>query len=86
MVRHFAACDDAGMQTDPHEELSAAIAAERAAWSRVKDQLPGTPDYNEALWHAWQGTVQRCRDARQAVDGAARTGQLSEGQRRDPGH
>jgi hypothetical protein len=74
------------MQPDPHEELSAAIAAERAAWSRVKDQLPGTPDYNEALWQAWQGSVQRCREARQAVDGAARSVRPSEGQRRNPGH
>jgi hypothetical protein len=59
------------MHPAPHEELAAAIAAERAAWSRVKDNLPGTPEYNEALWASWQESVQRCRDARQAVDGAA---------------
>jgi hypothetical protein len=59
------------MHLDPHEELAAAIAAERAAWSRVKDNLPGTPAYNAALWASWQQSVQRCRDARQAVDGAA---------------
>ncbi|GAB3666862.1 hypothetical protein [Ramlibacter alkalitolerans] len=59
------------MQPDPHEELTAAIAAERAAWSRVKDSLPGTPGHDGSLWAAWQASVQRCRDARQAVDGAA---------------
>jgi hypothetical protein len=59
------------MLPDPHEELAAAIAAERAAWNRVKDKMPGTPEYNEPMWAAWQQAVQRCRVARQALDAAA---------------
>ena len=64
------------MHPDPHEELAAAIAAEREAWNRVKDKMPGTPDYNEVLWTSWQALVQRCRDARQALDDAAGNVQL----------
>lgn len=59
------------MHPDPHAELTAAIAAERAAWSRVKDKLPGTPGFDAVQWNQWQQAVQRCRAARQAVDSAA---------------
>ena len=59
------------MHPDPHEELTAAIAAERAAWARVQGRLPGTTDFDAALWQQWQHAVQRCRAARQAVDAAA---------------
>jgi hypothetical protein len=54
----------------PHEELAAAIAAERAAWHKVKDKLPGSPGHVEAQWLTWQAAVQRCRAARQALDAA----------------
>jgi hypothetical protein len=37
------------MHPDPHEELAAAIATERAAWQRVKDKMPGTPNHDTAL-------------------------------------
>jgi hypothetical protein len=66
-----AACDDGCVHPDPHEELTAAIAAERAAWSRVKGKLPGAPGFDPVLWKTWQEAVQRCRAARQAIDGAA---------------
>lgn len=62
---------DGSMHPDPHEELTAAIAAERAAWNRVKDRLPGTPGFDPVQWNGWQVAVQRCRAARQAVDDAA---------------
>ena len=65
------------MPSDLNEQLAASIAAERAAWARVKDKLPGTPAYDDALWQAWRAAVQRCRDARKALDEAA----LPEGRR-----
>jgi hypothetical protein len=65
------ACDDAHVHPDPHDELAAAIAAERAAWSHIKDKLPGAPGFDALLWATWQKAVQRCRAARQAVDGGA---------------
>ena len=58
------------MQRDLQEELAAAIAAERAAWEKVKGRLPGSPQYVEARWVTWQEAVQRCRAARQALDAA----------------
>ena len=42
------------MHPDPREELGAAIAAERTVGSRVKEKMPGTPDYYEAPWAVWQ--------------------------------
>ncbi|MBK6007066.1 hypothetical protein JJB11_13270 [Ramlibacter ginsenosidimutans] len=51
----------------PHEELAAAIAAERAAWARVKDKLPGSPGYEPALWEQWRETVSRCHAVRAAL-------------------
>jgi hypothetical protein len=70
------------MHPDPHEELAAAIAAEHAAWNQVKDKLPGSPAYEEALWASWQTAVQRCREARQAVDAAAGCAHLTEAKER----
>jgi hypothetical protein len=51
----------------PHEELTAAIAAERAAWAKVKDKLPGSPGYDPALWENWRTAVSRCHAARAAM-------------------
>lgn len=62
------------MHEDLNEELSASIAAERAAWEKVKDRRPGSPQYVEAHWIAWQAAVQRCRAARQAPDAASGSG------------
>jgi hypothetical protein len=59
------------MHRDLHDELAAAIGAERAAWEKVKDKLPGSPQHVEAQWIAWQAAVQRCRAARQALDAVA---------------
>jgi hypothetical protein len=59
------------MQQDFHDELAAAIAAERAAWQMVKDKLPGSPGHVKARWLAWQAAVQRCRVARQTLDAAS---------------
>jgi hypothetical protein len=56
------------MDDDLRNELAAAIAAERAAWNKVKDRLPGSPQHVEANWLEWQAAVQRCRAARQALD------------------
>jgi hypothetical protein len=36
------------MPLDPHDELAAAIAAERAGWEKVKENLPGSPHHVEA--------------------------------------
>jgi len=55
----------------PQEELAAAIAAERAAWARVKDKLPGSPGYDAALWDHWRETVSRCHAARASLRTAA---------------
>ena len=67
------------MHPDLRDELAAAIAAERAAWEKVKDSLPGSPHHVEAQWLAWQAAVQRCRKARQALDAAGGWGQGAEG-------
>ncbi|MFI4926335.1 MAG: hypothetical protein ACHP7E_01445 [Burkholderiales bacterium] len=53
--------------SSPHEELAAAIAAERAAWARVKDNLPGSPGYEPALWEHWRETVRHCHAMRVAL-------------------
>lgn len=53
--------------SSPHEELAAAIAAERDAWARVKDHLPGSPGYEPALWDHWRETVSRCHAMRAAL-------------------
>ena len=53
------------------EELAAAIAAERDAWQAVKDRLPETVSHKEAEWQTWLAAVQRCREARTALDRAA---------------
>jgi hypothetical protein len=34
-----------------------AIAAENAAWVAVKDRLPGSADFDQALWLRWQEAV-----------------------------
>jgi hypothetical protein len=49
------------------EELAAAIAAERAAWARVKDKLPGSPGYDPALWEHWRTAVSHCHAMRAAI-------------------
>lgn len=51
----------------PQDELAAAIAEERAAWARVKDNLPGSPGYDAALWEHWRETVSRCHALRSAT-------------------
>jgi hypothetical protein len=51
----------------PQEELAAAIAAERDAWARVKDKLPGSPGYDAALWEHWRETVSRCHAVRASL-------------------
>jgi hypothetical protein len=67
------------MHADLRDELAAAIAAERATWEKVKDNLPGSPQHVEAQWLAWQAAVQRCRKARQALDAAGGWAQGSGG-------
>jgi hypothetical protein len=59
------------MRTDLNEALRVAIAAERAAWDKVKSGLPGTPRFQAELWAAWQAAVQRCVDIRRAIDAEA---------------
>ena len=55
------------MQHSAQDELAAAIAAERAAWAKVKDKLPGSPGYDAALWEAWRVAANRCHAARAAL-------------------
>lgn len=74
------------MHEDLHDELAAAIAAERAAWEKVKNKLPGTPDHVEANWLAWQAAVRRCRAARQALDAAGVPPQELDGLPEAAGH
>ena len=69
------------MQRDLQQELAAAIAAERSAWSAVKDRLPGSPSHDASLWHAWRATVQRCSEARKALDAAAARPAVPDGNR-----
>ena len=54
-----------------NEELLAAIAAERAAWSAVKESLPGTPSHDAEAWQAWRAAVERCSRLRKEIDAAA---------------
>lgn len=51
----------------PQEELTAAIAAERAAWEKVKGNLPGSPGFDPTLWHHWREAVSRCYALRAAM-------------------
>jgi ferritin-like protein len=61
------------MRSDPHEDLAAAIEAERAAWRGVKDHLPGTPGHDPQLWDTWRAAMRRCEEARRRIhsDGPA---------------
>jgi hypothetical protein len=68
-------CHDPLMREDLQEELAAAIAAERAAWEKVKDGLSGSPQHVEAHWTTWQAAVERCRSARKPLDAAAASSQ-----------
>jgi hypothetical protein len=55
------------MQTQPLDELGAAIEAERAAWRAVRDHLPGTPGHDPQLWEAWRAAMRRCEEARKVL-------------------
>lgn len=53
--------------TSPQDELTAAIAAERAAWAKVKGNLPGSPGFDLTLWGHWREAVSRCYALRAAM-------------------
>ncbi|GAC1527938.1 MAG: hypothetical protein NVS2B4_05610 [Ramlibacter sp.] len=38
-------------------EFEAAVESERGAWAKVKDKLPGSPQYDPKLWEHWRATV-----------------------------
>jgi hypothetical protein len=69
------------MQHSAQDELTAAMAAERAAWEQVKDKLPGSRGFDAALWEHWRATVGRCQALRAAMRAAT-----PEGHGRSPHH
>lgn len=44
-----------------------AAQAEREAWAKVKDRLPGTPHFDAAAWEAWRAAVSASDRARRAI-------------------
>jgi hypothetical protein len=43
------------------EDYTNAEAAEREAWEKVKDHLPGTPRHSPELWEKWRARVTELR-------------------------
>jgi hypothetical protein len=49
--------------TRPPEDVTRAMYAEREAWLAVAKRLPGTPDYDPALWNQWLTAAGRLSSA-----------------------
>jgi hypothetical protein len=49
------------------EELVTARHAEHAAWKALKQNLPGSGDYDPTFWEAWVAAVRRYDSARDAI-------------------
>lgn len=47
------------MQTGPSaiDDYANAVAFERAAWNAVRDHLPGSAKFDDALWKQWRKSV-----------------------------
>lgn len=43
---------------NPFDAYAKALDAERAAWEKVKDALPGTPGFDAALWQQWRDCLE----------------------------
>jgi hypothetical protein len=39
------------------EQYMNAMNTEREAWDRLKSRLPGSPNYDQAAWTAWQAAI-----------------------------
>jgi hypothetical protein len=52
---------------DRPERYARAMVAERDAWSEVKHQLPGSPDYDEGKWKCWQAALHAVASAMDAT-------------------
>ena len=53
------------MTSDLAQEFRAAVEAEKAAWANLRGHLPGSPEFDPALWAEWQRAVQLADVARQ---------------------
>lgn len=51
----------------PFQVFQEAIDTERAAWAALKDAMPGTPNFDQAKWDAWQAALRRSDEARKAM-------------------
>ena len=55
------------MEKSPFDLYQEAMDAERAAWLALKGALPGSPNFDQSKWDAWQIALRRSDAARKAM-------------------